>query len=70
MPTIPSCSTGKVHFLVINFLNDCCIWMCLIVCMFVGISRRNYFKGGGGCETREKRIFPKMSESVILVGGV
>ena len=30
-PTIPSCSTGKVHFLVINVLNGCCICLCLNV---------------------------------------
>ena len=48
MPTIRSCSTGKVRFLVINVLNDCCICMCLIVCMYARISRRNSFKGGGG----------------------
>ena len=30
-PTIPSCSMGKVRFLVINVLNDCCIFMCLNV---------------------------------------
>ena len=50
---------GKVRFLVINVLNDCCICMWLIVCMHAGISRQNSFKGGGGggnCETREKSI--------------
>ena len=26
--------------------------------------------GGGECETREERIFPKMSELVILVGTI
>ena len=31
MSTIPSCSTGKVRFQVINVLNDCCICMCLNV---------------------------------------
>ena len=45
-PTIPSCLMGKVRFLVINVLNDCCICMCLIVCMYAGISGRNSFKGG------------------------
>ena len=30
-PTIPSCSMGKVCFLVINVSNDCCICMCLNV---------------------------------------
>ena len=35
-------------FLVINVLNDCHICMCLIVCMYAGISRRNSFKGGEG----------------------
>ena len=72
-----------MRFLVINVLNDCCICMWFIVCMYVGISGRNYFRGGGGgggenCETREKRIiiiiyflfFMKNSESVILVGTV
>ena len=49
--TIPSCSTGKVHFLIINVLNDCCICMCFHVYV---------------CETHEERIFPKNSESVIL----
>ena len=52
--------------------------MCLIVCMYTGISGRNSFKGGGGggggggeCETwKKKRIFPKRSESVILFGKV
>ena len=33
-PTIPSYSTGKVRFLVINVLNDCCICMCLNVYVF------------------------------------
>ena len=47
-PTIPSCLKGKVRFLVINVLNDCCICMWLIVCMYAGISGRNSFKGGGG----------------------
>ena len=44
-PPIPSCLTGKVRFLVINVLNDCCICMCLKVSK---ISARNYFNGGGG----------------------
>ena len=38
MPTIPSCLMGKVHFLVINVLNDCCICMRLIVYIYAGIS--------------------------------
>ena len=37
--------TMKVRFLVINVLNDCRIYMCLIVCMYAGISGRNSFKG-------------------------
>ena len=45
-PTIPSCSTGKVRFLVINVLNDYPICMCLIVCMYAGILGRKSFKGG------------------------
>ena len=60
MPTIPSYLTGKVRFLVINVLNDCRICICLIVCMYAGISGRDSFKGGK-CKTREKRIFPKRS---------
>ena len=56
MPTIPSCLMGKVRFLIINVLNDCCICMCLIVCIYMGMSGRIPFKGGE-CETREKRIF-------------
>ena len=46
MPTIPSYLMGKVRFLVINVLNDCCICMCLIVCIYVGMSGRIPFKGG------------------------
>ena len=46
MPTIPSCLKGKVRFLVINVLNDYCICMWLIVCMYAGISGRNSVKGG------------------------
>ena len=42
----PSCLKGKVCFLVINVLNDCCICMWLIVCMYAEISGRNSFKGG------------------------
>ena len=34
-----------MRFLVINVLNDCCICMWLIVCMYAGISGRNSFKG-------------------------
>ena len=45
-PTIPSCLMGKVRFLVINVLNDYCICMCLIVCIYVGMSGRIPFKGG------------------------
>ena len=36
----------KVCFLVINILNDYRICMCLIVCMYAGISGRNSCKGG------------------------
>ena len=39
---------GKMRFLVINVLNDCYIYMCLIVCIYVGMSGRIPFKGGGG----------------------
>ena len=58
---------GKVRFLVINVLNDCFICMCLIVCIYVGMSGQIPFKGGES-ETREKHFFFffKMSESVIL----
>ena len=48
VPTIPSCLMGKVRFLIINVLNDCCLCMCLIVCIYVGMSGRIPFKGGGG----------------------
>ena len=44
--TIPSCLMGNVRFLVINVLNDCCICMRLIVCIYVRILGRNYFKRG------------------------
>ena len=44
-----------MRFLVINVLNDCCICMWFIVCMYVGISGRNSFRGEN-CETREMRI--------------
>ena len=44
VPTIPSCSMRKVHFLVINVLNDYRICMCLIMCMYAGISGQNSFK--------------------------
>ena len=37
---------GKVRFLVINVLNDCCICMCLNVCIYMGMSGRIPFKGG------------------------
>ena len=57
MPTIPSCLKGKVRFLVINVLNDCCICMWLIVCMYAGISGQKSFKGGENCKTQEKRFF-------------
>ena len=35
--TISSCSRRKVRFLVIDVLNDCCICMCLIMCMYAVI---------------------------------
>ena len=37
---------GKVRFLVFNVLNDCYICMCLIVCIYVGMSGLIPFKGG------------------------
>ena len=49
-PTIPSCLMGKVRFLVINVLNDCCICMCLIMCTYVRMSGPICLKGGGGGE--------------------
>ena len=55
MPSIPSYLKGKVRFLIINVINDYCICMWLIVCMYAGISGQNSFKGGE-YETREKRI--------------
>ena len=60
---------GKVRFLVINVLNDCCICMCLIVCIYVGMSGRIPFGGGENVKPWEKLFFFfffKMSESVIL----
>ena len=63
---------GKVRFLVINVLNDCFICMCLIVCIYVGMSGRIPFKGGGGGGGENVKpgksvfFFLKMSESVIL----
>ena len=60
-----------MRFLVINVLNDCCICMWLIVCMYAGISGQNSFKGGRTVKPGKKRIFflflfflLKMSESV------
>ena len=75
MPTIPSCLKGKVLFLVINVLNDYCICMWLIVCMYAGISGRNSVKGGRTVKPGKSVLllfffFLKMSESVILVGTV
>ena len=73
MPTIPSCLKGKVRFLFINVLNDCCICMWLIVCMYAGISERNSIKGGRTVKPGKSVLlffFLKMSESVILVGTV
>ena len=74
MPTIPSCLKGKVRFLVINVLNDCCRCMWFIVCMYVGISGRNSFKRGRTVKPGKKNVFfflfLKMSKSVILVGTV
>ena len=57
MPIIPSCLKGKVRFLVINVLNDCCICMWLIVCMYAGISGRNSFKGGRTVKPRKSVFF-------------
>ena len=57
MPTIPSCLKGKVRFLVINVLNDCCICMWLIVCMYAGISGRKSFKGGRTVKPRKSVFF-------------
>ena len=72
MPTISSCLKGKVRFLVINVLNDCCICMWLIVCMYAGISGQNSFKGGRIMKLRKSVFFflLKMSELVILVGTI
>ena len=52
-PTIPSCSMGKVRFLVINVLNDCCI------CMYLNVYVCEKFRDEillrrGGCETPEE----------------
>ena len=56
MPTIPSCSTGKVRFLVINVLNDYRICMCLIVCSVCEF-RDKILLSGGECKTRENFKF-------------
>ena len=52
-PTIPSCSTGKVCFLVINVLNDC------FICMYLNVYVCKKFRDEillrrGGCETLEE----------------
>ena len=65
---------GNVRFLVINVLNDCRICMCLIVCLYAGISRRNYFKGWGGLKsvkTGKKCIFlEKKGKMVNFIGSI
>ena len=58
-PTIPSCSIGKVRFLVINDLNDYRICMCLIMCIRE-FRDEILSRGGGGKNLKPgKNVFFK-----------